>query len=505
MENKTSIDDILNECELKTNSDEIDYNLDSNQIRKNAIDLFLPLPIRLQYLELFYQKESQQFGEIISCLNGMYSFSQTESLKHYLIEIITDQKIPIIFQIECARNLNKEGYFYLNQLCQLKDFIHLPTPIRVDVILYLIQYTKENDIYKVETLQYFCDIINDNQIENLYRLRLIQKIDTLFETKSELFYYFSNESSYQFIYNDRNHIYYRIICCQYIFEKCENYLHIDANELLIRIASDPLINEDLRADACDILLAYGSVENIENARMILFILGGGERIRHNVFKNSQNVHNQSIESSVEKLIEYISNYVPKNGIQYTFEKTKEELEDKIKTHEKYEILKQSMIRITIDRAIYGRLHLTLMNIITKLWTFIQDSEYKEELEKRLLEELIESTNKCSSGYVSRIVNTLSGFCELSVQISFEDQIISVLERRLNKKIEEEDEKDMDLILDEMIIPVRFYDKRGNFLRFFRKHISFIREEMYLEFKDYITDSDYDLYFRKAISHYEGIF
>ena len=56
----------------------------------------------------------------------------------------------------------------------------------------------------------------------------------------------------------------------------------------------------------------------------------------------------------------------------------------------------------------------------------------------------------------------------------------------------------------MILPVRFYDKRGNFLKFFRKNISFIREEMYLEFKDDITSPDFDLYFRKAISHYEGV-
>ena len=69
---------------------------------------------------------------------------------------------------------------------------------------------------------------------------------------------------------------------------------------------------------------------------------------------------------------------------------------------------------------------------------------------------------------------------------------------------EEDEKDSDLILEEMTLPIRFFDKRGNFLKFFRTHISKIREDMYLEFKDYITDQDYDLFFRKAIMHYEGV-
>ena len=190
--------------------------------------------------------------------------------------------------------------------------------------------------------------------------------------------------------------------------------------------------------------------------------------------------------------------------QYTFEKAKEELIEKIKNQDQYdhEILDQAIIRITIDRAIYGRFNLSLANIISKMWTYIQDSEYKQELEKRLLEELIDSNNKCSSGYVSRIVNTLSGFGDISLQISFEDQIIAVLETRLNGKIIEDE--NCDIILDEMTLPVRFYDKRGHFLAFFRKHISFIREDMYKEFKDYISDQDYDLFFRKAIMHYEGV-
>ena len=240
--------------------------------------------------------------------------------------------------------------------------------------------------------------------------------------------------------------------------------------------------------------------------MILFVIGGGERIRNNIFKNSQNVHNHAIESSVETLIEYISTYIPSRVKPYTFEKAKEELEKCITNQDKYDkkILEQAIIRITIDRAVYGRLHFSLYQIITKMWTFIQDSEYKQELENRLLEELIDSNNKCSSGYVSRIVNTISGFGEVSLRISFEDQIVSVLEIRLNAKIMTEAEDVADKILDEMTLPVRFYDKRGTFLKFFRTHISKIREEMYQEFREYITDQDYDLFFRKAIMHYEGL-
>jgi hypothetical protein len=63
-----------------------DDSLPSSEIRKNSIDLFTPLPIRIMYLELYYQKEPEQFGEMISCINGMYAFSRTIMLKEYLIE-----------------------------------------------------------------------------------------------------------------------------------------------------------------------------------------------------------------------------------------------------------------------------------------------------------------------------------------------------------------------------------------------------------------------------------
>jgi hypothetical protein len=494
--NVTLIDDL--EYKQETLEKLFIHSLDSQDIRKNAIDLFLDPEIRMKYLEMFYDKEPGQFNELISCINGMYFFSRANSVKEYITQIANNDRIPLIYRIECSKNLGEDGYTIINCLCNHETFKYLPTPIRTDIVLYVMNITKTTQKYKEESLFYFCSILNDTRIDNLYRFKLIQKLENLF--KDELFDYYVKESCYQFVTCRYNHMSYRVICCQYIFQKCKE-LYDFSNTFLLEIASDPLIDEDIRADACDILLGYGTSENVEKARMILFVIGGGDRMRNNVFKNSQNVHNHSIESSVEKIIEYISSYVSKKS--YTFDKVKDELEEMIKNHEKYTILKDSITRITIDRAIYGRLNYTLSAIITKMWSYIQDSEYKEELEKRLIEELVESYNKCSSGYVSRIVNTISGFGEMSVQISFEDQIVSVLESRLNKQIYEEEEKDIDLILEEMTLPVRFYDKRGNFLKFFRKNISIIREEMYTEFKEYITSQDFDLYFRKAISHYEG--
>ena len=40
-------------------------------------------------------------------------------------------------------------------------------------------------------------------------------------------------------------------------------------------------------------------------------------------------------------------------------------------------------------------------------------------------------------------------------------------------------------------------------KFFRESLPNIRQEMYEDFKDDMEDTDFDMYFRKAIAKYEG--
>ena len=73
----------------------------------------------------------------------------------------------------------------------------------------------------------------------------------------------------------------------------------------------------------------------------------------------------------------------------------------------------------------------LSNIFIKLWSYITENEYCDAMKERLLEELEEMSGTCSTGFLSRLVNTLSGFGNLSIRISFDDQIISNFTGRLN--------------------------------------------------------------------------
>ena len=76
----------------------------------------------------------------------------------------------------------------------------------------------------------------------------------------------------------------------------------------------------------------------------------------------------------------------------------------------------------------------LRRVLVSVWSYIQNHDDREKMIERLFEEFDDMSDTCSSGYISRIVNVLSGFGGWSLTISWEDQITSNLAGRLNAKL-----------------------------------------------------------------------
>jgi hypothetical protein len=125
------------------------------------------------------------------------------------------------------------------------------------------------------------------------------------------------------------------------------------------------------------------------------------------------------------------------------------------------------------------------------------------MKSRLLEELEEMSGTCSSGFAGRLVNTISGFGDFSMQISWRDQISGNLAGRINKRIQDMDNLTLqEHVMYEITLDTTMNEDRKHFLKFLRQEVFGLRDELYHEFKNYITDTDFDLYFRAAMSMYE---
>jgi len=315
-----------------------------------------------------------------------------------------------------------------------------------------------------------------------------------------------------------------------------------------------------------------------------------------LFDNAQNVHTKEIEESVKDVLQFLISVptmvIDDNNIDFSYISMqiniilKEEIpsiENKEQTgelkcdncylnintegfcgevcklmNEKHNKIKLSLNRIDMDRTLYSSFNSNLSLITVKLWSYIQQHEFEDTMILRLLEELEDMSGTCSSGFLSRLINTISGFGNFSLRISFTDQIISNFVARLNyyaRRITDENspfrtdllynvvelyvyKKEIHLkypnvvsmkklideylstnsyekinniledfeeeVINEIMLETVKFNNRRHFLMFFRQYMLRIREELYEEFKSFVTDTEFDLTIRKAISAYEGV-
>ena len=516
---------LIKNLEIRAEKQEIK----SDNIPDNIVDLSLPLKTRIEYIEEFYR----QFGEnecieIVSRLSTMYQMSGTKILEKYMYEIAVNSNISPFLKITTAKSLiffdkkNVLGYQALDIIC--KDFINdIATPCQIDVICLLMQNKK----YKKESRDYFCIVINNFDLECDYSYKKILSLETK-NIPNPLF--FIKEATLVFFLNSKNTIFYRILAGQCLLQKCLNKLDntqiINIENTILSFSEDITLDYNLRADSADVILKLGSIDNKIKAKNIIMLLGKeGNTCVRTIFDNAQNVHIDDIEESVLETISFLSTIEIQD---ITFDYVKQEIINKVLNDlDKIQI---SLNRIYLDRALYSKYSCSLVNILLKIWVYMSTHSSKEEMLNRLLEELVEMSGTCSSGFASRLVNVISGFGDFNLKISWRDQIIANFTGRLNAKArnitnsdtiktqcklygikigyknEEELLEELELfqgkVLEEMMIASNEYCSRINFLKFFRKNMLGIREELYEEFKIHIDDTSFDLYCRAAIANYE---
>lgn len=477
--------------------------LDIDNLNKCILDLTLSEKSRIEAVNLYFKKEGgDNLIDIINKLIMMYQLSSTKTLKQYLYAISKDSCIDPFLKIISAVGLcqhdEKDDLGYKAITAVYPELKTTGTPYKISVIKLLMRNPNYNEI----SLSYFCDIINDTELDCDYRYKTILSLEDIGENKN----YFIANSCLSFIKNEKNLIEYRILAGQNLLQKEPND---EVISILLNFATSKEVEYNTRADATDVLLQFGTPEVKKTAQSIILELGVGNtrNTKTTIYNNKQNVHTKDIENSVGEILEFLHTFnimkIKNKPITFEYVEKKIISLSKTKLKENLTKIKIALNRIDIDRAIYSKYSCTLSNILLRIWTYLTGHEHEEEMKTRLIEELVEMAGTCSTGYVSRLANTISGYSDVGIRISWKDQITSNLTGRLNARIRDLDNLTLqEKILSEMTVENTGYENRKNFLKFLRQTVSDIRTEMYEEFKHHMDDCDFDLYFRSALSIYE---
>lgn len=136
-------------------------------------------------------------------------------------------------------------------------------------------------------------------------------------------------------------------------------------------------------------------------------------VKFKVYSDNENIHTSSIQESLKKSIMSLSNDVITKYI---------EVMDFIIDYNKEDVIKNCQNKTTFLNTF-----LRYEDILNFVIHRIDNSDHKEELIKRLNQEIYDSKNLCFVGKITRLVNTLCGFFDdIIIGISENEQIQNII-------------------------------------------------------------------------------
>lgn len=444
-----------------------------------------------------------------------------------------DKLVKLLSQICCSSMVDPHersmtattlyNHAYLNLCYSSFESIALDKSVlasyRVEACRYLFGSDDEENITKARAC--LLDIIRDYDLESEYRYNIIGSfisktgISTYLNTmKIKVPYDEEFVYSLQIVFfNDNvNGIRERILSGQHILDMSCSSLEEKTmiGEFLLSTASNSSYEENIRADAADVVLRLGSKDQIEKARNIITSLGYSglngkknliDRVK-TIYTNSQNVHDENITDSVAKFIEKM--ITTSTSANKPFHEIQNEIARLVKIKnpkgaEKYAAMK-ALNRVNIDTATFTKYKITISDILGHVWARIQEykGDIKETLENRLVEELIEMGDTCSSGHSARFVNILATV-DADLKISYESQIIANISGRMNARINALVDEDLKTSISLGMMPDASAEDKTSAKTFIISSLKELEKELEKEFvgDNYISQKEFNEHFVKA--------
>lgn len=463
------------------------------------------------FFTMISRLDSKQLLEYVIILERMSQMWPCSLNIKYLTLIFLNpektQLLSIEYRLELAKSL----------LSLEKDVSKIET-----LVLFLLEWMLVNDALHISTIFSMYEFLFSNCTdyeyigkiqEYLYRNithpRLSHDIQCKFLFKCESMIPKTAFSEFLIVYYKSELLpqSFKFLVCQYILnniDKLDNLI-IKIELILIDLQNILLDTRELmyvKTDVADMILGIPDDKKdmippeLRTLAIQTIMDAGGNR--HSFYHNNENVHSIdqiSISHVLQKL--YDKYYKSSRSIDSDVRIVKSKCVELKRDANRIDL---ALIRIQLDNQLYNNYKLS--NIFQLILSYILDhKDLEEELWKRLLEELEDMADKCTTGYVLRLINTLSGFDDsFGIQISHEERFKSIFYHKLNQHIEKAN--DNHDILYELTISSSLPEDRKNFLEFFIKVFPLISTEMYAEFQNELSETDIELYLRKAYYDYE---
>lgn len=487
---------------LQINDDEhstiIDSNTDIDRLVNILYDGDELTKTKSEALDIIYALDQNIALENINKLRTMCLFEFNKILANTLCDIVLLSRIPNDLKYQCALSLYEEKFEYTFKCFEHLAIYATDLTYFIRVSIFEVLFSSENSVH---LLAKFKELITDDNYPAETRYKTLHD----FSKKPEILKIYVSES-FSYFFTTEKSVQYRILAAQYILQNrcCSEECIAEIENQCVLLSTNTNLDYHLRADVSDLLIRLGNENSKEKGLQVIGKLGRMTKDLNTFYNNSENVHDEILDESISKSVLQLGSIELLNNTNY------DEVANEIRTltlNTKYENdiekLNGSLLRISLDSTIYPA-NQCLVTIFLKVWQIIKTNYV--ELELRLVEELIDMYNTCTSGHVSRLINVFSGtdFLNVGVNIGFRNQIIANVNARLNKRIK--DITDLELqetILNEMTTGE--HKSRYNFAKFFSDNIIEIRNELYSEFVDnnHVTHDEFELYFRESCSLYDS--
>ncbi len=391
---------------------------------------------------------------------------------------------------------------------------------RVEAARYLFGSSVEE--YRQIAQESLLEIVDTNEYPSSYRYKVISGFisRTGISTKlnaTKLKVGYDEEFVYglqtNFFYNDENGVRERILSGQHMLQmECvDDEEKTDIINTLLEIADNDEYDQNVRGDAVDVVLRLAEGDQKKRARKLIIDLGfesvdrkGGSIMdrAHTVYNYSQNVHDETIAECVDKFIAKIIN---ETDVRVRpFHEVHNEVCDLIRRKnltptQRFSAFK-ALNRVSVDTATFTNYKVTIAEIFVHVWIRIQryDDVRRKTLEDRMIEELVDMSDTCSSGHSSRFVNVLSTY-DNTLKISWKDQIKSNVAGRMNARIRDCPDDDLRVQLAMGMAEDADEEDRTAYIKFLKEQLLKLKEELYKEFvgEGYVKEDEFDKAFEEG--------